>query len=259
MRPRSSYAPAAHKENVMRRRIQNRFQPSVENLETRNLMTIGLSSLLQSPIITPSLTTTYTAPTGSIYTAPAEDGSKVADIVLEAQLHPVIYDVPQFSSLPGAPHTLYLNFGGDYRDGWYKYGPVLNADGTWSLETEATKEIFAGGVIGGIGMKPYDTDGDVTTFSDAEKAQIHEIWARVAEDYAPFNVNVTTVDPGNLSDARTLGANGRAVMVNIGEQTGWYADNTGKLLPWTGDSSIGSFNDDAANVVYVFVDEIKKS
>nr|WP_237447649.1 zinc-dependent metalloprotease family protein [Nocardioides flavescens] len=41
----------------------------------------------------------------------------------------------------------------------------------------------------------YSLDGDYSTFNDAERTAIQEIWARVAEDYAPFNVDVTTQDP----------------------------------------------------------------
>ena len=42
---------------------------------------------------------------------------------------------------------------------------------------------------------PYDSDGDTTTFSDVEQAAITDIWRRVAEDYKPFNVDVTTEEP----------------------------------------------------------------
>ena len=35
-------------------------------------------------------------------------------------------------------------------------------------------------------------DADNTTFSDAELTRIQAIWQRVAEDFAPFNVDVTT-------------------------------------------------------------------
>ena len=34
-------------------------------------------------------------------------------------------------------------------------------------------------------------------FSDAELDVVQEVWARVAEDYAPFDIDVTTEDPGH--------------------------------------------------------------
>lgn len=50
----------------------------------------------------------------------------------------------------------------------------------------------------------YSLDTDFTTFSDAERRAIQNIWARVAEDYIPFNVNVTTEEP-SLDDLRKSG------------------------------------------------------
>jgi len=47
--------------------------------------------------------------------------------------------------------------------------------------------------------KPFDTDGDPTTFSDAEQTAIRRIWERVAEDYAPFDVDVTTQSPATFT------------------------------------------------------------
>ena len=70
--------------------------------------------------------------------------------------------------------------------------------------------ILANRIDGGSGdvtIPAYDSDGDVTTFSPAEVAQIDEIWARVAEDFSPFNVNVTTVPPPTLSGTAALQIN----------------------------------------------------
>ena len=41
----------------------------------------------------------------------------------------------------------------------------------------------------------FDIDGDTNTFSDTEQRYIREIWERVSEDYAVFNVDVTTEQP----------------------------------------------------------------
>lgn len=50
---------------------------------------------------------------------------------------------------------------------------------------------------------PYTKDADSATFSEAERAVIHSVWQRVAEDYAPFDVDVTTADPGIDAIRRT--------------------------------------------------------
>ena len=43
----------------------------------------------------------------------------------------------------------------------------------------------------------YDLDGNIFDFSTTEISRIVQIWERVAEDFAPFDVDVTTEDPGS--------------------------------------------------------------
>ena len=42
-----------------------------------------------------------------------------------------------------------------------------------------------------------------SSFSNAELDVVQEVWARVAEDYAPFNIDVTTQDPGTAALMRS--------------------------------------------------------
>jgi hypothetical protein len=87
--------------------------------------------------------------------------------------------IPQLSSLPAAPANLYLDF-----DGSDKYESFVPTE-----------------------QKVYDLDGDITSFNAQEIAAIREIWTRVADAYSPFNLNVTTVDPGvNNVVGKTLNA-----------------------------------------------------
>ena len=72
-------------------------------------------------------------------------------------------------SRPGAKRTIYLNFKGATLT-----GTAWNGNG------------------GSITALPFDLDGVPYTFSTAELQRIQYIWQRVAEDYAPFDVNVTT-------------------------------------------------------------------
>jgi hypothetical protein len=209
--PRSSAKTAARK----------RLALQVESLEERQLMT---GSFLTQVNLSNFITPTQTTNTDTLYT-------KFGDSVINQTINKYIIapPVPQLSSLPGSPHTLYLNFEGDYRSSWWQYTD-------WP--TDSTKSTFTN-----VQMDRFDTDGDINTFSDTEKAQITEIWARVAEAYSPFNINVTTVDPGNLN-------HGQTVMVDIGYSNNWLGSNA------TGTSSIGSFNNDAPNVVFDFIDQI---
>ena len=63
-------------------------------------------------------------------------------------------------------------------------------------ETTNVIYLYFGGIDGpgwsGEAHPAYDLDGDPTSFNDAELEAINEIYLRVAEDYAPFNVTVTT-------------------------------------------------------------------
>ncbi len=87
----------------------------------------------------------------------------------------------QLHSLSGADHTIYLDF-----DGHETSGTIWNS----SFNAGAT-----------ITTPAYNFSGDASSFSDSELTRIQRIWARVAEDFAPFNVNVTTQDPGADANA----------------------------------------------------------
>lgn len=45
----------------------------------------------------------------------------------------------------------------------------------------------------------WDLDGSPTTFNTTERERIVQVWQRVAEDYAPFDVDVTTEEPGDAA------------------------------------------------------------
>ena len=90
----------------------------------------------------------------------------------------------------------------------------------------------------------YSRDTDTTTFNDGELTDIRRIWERISEKFSPFDVNVTTVDPGNLDDRRTL----RAV---IGGDGAWAGGG------YAGMAQVGGFYEQALpNTVYVFEDRL---
>ncbi len=90
-----------------------------------------------------------------------------------------------------------------------------------------------------ISTPAYDTDGNVAAFSDAELTAIRQIWAQVAEDYAAFNINVTTVEPPSFT-------NGLALRISIGGDGAWLGDAAG------GVGYINAFTNSVANTAYVF-------
>ena len=91
---------------------------------------------------------------------------------LESRL---LMTVPAFSSLPDANQTIFLDFDGQTVEGT-----------NWNTYYNQTTLI----------APAYDTDGNTSLFSATELSQIEEAWMRISEDYRPFNINVTTVDPG---------------------------------------------------------------
>lgn len=121
--------------------------------------------------------------------------------------------VPALSSLPGAAASLWLDFAGHFDASWGSYG---------NITTPA-----------------YDQDGDPTTFSDGELASIRSIWAQVSEDYAPFKINVTTVQPSSFAD-------GVAECIAIGGTGAWTGGTYG------GVSYTGSFTNSMPNTSFVF-------
>ncbi|HKS38448.1 MAG TPA: M12 family metallo-peptidase, partial [Verrucomicrobiae bacterium] len=83
----------------------------------------------------------------------------------------------KFHSRPGAPNVLFLNFSGE------------NVSNTaWNTSLGRTL----------VPAVPFSTDSDFSMFSDAEQLAIKRIWQRVAEDYAPFNIDVTTERPASF-------------------------------------------------------------
>lgn len=129
--------------------------------------------------------------------------------------------IPVLNSRPGAPVTIFLDF-----------------DGHVTTDTDWTQ----GGSIS-VTTPVYDIDSDLTTFSDEELRRMEEIWYRVSEDYAPFDVNVTTVNPGVFN-------NFQAIHVSIGGVGTWQGGNSG------GVAFLNAFNNGSSNICYVFTDNL---
>jgi hypothetical protein len=83
-------------------------------------------------------------------------------------------------SRPASTHVIYLDF-----DGTTVSGTAWNDGG------------LPDGTYAG-----YSLDGS-PAFNDAEKEQVQSVWQRVSEDYAAFDVDVTTQDPGAAAIDRT--------------------------------------------------------
>ena len=119
--------------------------------------------------------------------------------------------VPAYNSLPSATAKLFLDFDG--------------VD-------------FGNTIWGSSGQKPgkrpaYDIDGNPNAFSSAELSNIFEIWSRVTEAYSPYNINVTTVDPGNYNWRESA-----HVVISGGSD--WYGSGLGGVAKTSGFTSLSS-------------------
>jgi len=98
-------------------------------------------------------------------------------------------------SRPGATNVVFIDF-----DGAIISGTAWN--GTFSQ----------------LDALPYNVEGDGSTFSTLERTRIVDIWHRVAEDLAPYDIDVTTEEPatfnsttGTILVTHTVDANGNNI------------------------------------------------
>ncbi len=131
----------------------------------------------------------------------------------------------QLASLPGADKTIYLDFDGHVTTGT-----------TWNAAYDVST----------IVSPPYDINGNENAWSGQELQIIRDTWAVVAEDFAPFNVNVTTIEPP-IDDLRRTG----------GGDTRWGArvvitDDTFANCSCGGHAYIGAFDDSVDEPTFVY-------
>lgn len=86
-------------------------------------------------------------------------------------------DTFKLHSSPESKQVIYLDFNGERIEGTQ-----------WNLNFNGGKAWDAVG---------FSQDGDFANYSDTEIAIIQSVWQRVAEDFAPFDIDVTTEFPGD--------------------------------------------------------------
>lgn len=101
---------------------------------------------------------------------------------------------------------------------------------------------------------PFSLDG-TPAFSNAELTAIQEIWARVAECYSPFDVDVTTQAPPSTEDLKNTGGTDTkwGIRVAIGVSTPDPAPGSG------GVAYLGSFNWNTDTPCFVFPQRLGNS
>lgn len=146
--------------------------------------------------------------------APVKSSSSSTSTPVTAQIAPLSQTF-LLHSKPGATKIIYLDF-----DGYTITNTAWNADN--------------GGAP--IVAPPWDTDGDPSTFSSGEQTAIQQIWQRVAEDYAPFDVDVTTEYPGEAALTRSSSKDANYGVRALISPIGYYWGNPGGI------AYVGVFN-----------------
>jgi hypothetical protein len=140
-------------------------------------------------------------------------------------------DTFKLHSNPGVNQVIYLDF-----DGATVSGTQWNTDAN-------------GGSA--FTVPEWSMDGNRSAFSAAEQAKIVDLWRMVAEDFAPFNIDVTTQDPGLESLRKTSSSDTKWGMhVILGP-----VPTTSNSSFWAGAGGIAylnSFNDNIDTPCFVF-------
>ncbi len=111
------------------------------------------------------------------YIDPAEPAALASAGIPEPQAAVLPYaETFKLHSRPDANRVVYLDFDGMHLSG-SSWASSFNNGVAWTA----------------VG---FDTDGNPATFSNAERETIQGVWQRVSEDFAPFDIDVTTEDPG---------------------------------------------------------------
>ncbi len=135
-------------------------------------------------------------------------------------------------SNPKATKTIYLDFDGNI------------TTGTWWNSSYGQST---------ISTPKFDFDGNVNVFSNAELERIQFIWQRVAEDFAPFDVNITTEDPGTaaLTKGDVAGDTTWGARAAIGGSSfDWFGSGAG------GVSYLNVFGNPVASPSFVFTQQL---
>ncbi|MEZ6068022.1 MAG: zinc-dependent metalloprotease family protein [Planctomycetaceae bacterium] len=203
----------------------------IELLEDRTLLNGVLAAVVDGPLLHAAEHAAHIAtPFGSLAVDPGVSDEVAA--LYAAQSPPAA--APPFplgqtfllNSSPSSSKVIYLDFNGHTTN-----------DPSWNSGTA-------------FDTPAYDIDNNVASFSNQELENIQIIWQHVMEDFAPFDVNVTTEDPGIERLRNTGGGDTQwGIRVVIGGDGAWYGSAGGVAY-------IGSFTDNVDRPTFVFEDNL---
>ena len=148
------------------------------------------------------------------------DDESVTSAFLAARMNEVF----NLQSKPDSRFTIFLDFDGH-----------VSVGSSWNNSSRPE-----------IVHPPYDIDGDHSYFNSTELSRIETAWQRTAEDFAAFDVNVTTIDPGVAALTRTSGSDLEWGIRVVSTQDTFANCGCG------GHAYINSFNDDDDTAALVY-------
>lgn len=200
------------RQGARRRRGPARYGFGLERLEQRSLLSADTAAMFGA--MTPG-SRDQDADLNGLESSPVPSVDGLIGAGDTQALYP-LSSLPELHSNPEAHVQLILDFDGNFEAEWRGYENVESP--------------------------VFSLDADRSTFSGWELATIHEVWMRVAEDFAPFNIDVTTADSGSLND-------GEGVRVVFDRSSfDWLGRAAG------GVGTHGGFLNAEPNTVYVFTD-----
>ena len=133
---------------------------------------------------------------------------------------------------PDADMLIYLDFNGHTTTGT-----------AWNSQVTGGADIVS---------PAYSLDGDGSTFNDAERERIQRIWQRVVEDFAPFDVDITTEEPALDRLQNTGGADTQwgVRVVIAGDDGAWLGASAG------GVAFLNSFSSNIDTPAFGFQDNL---
>jgi hypothetical protein len=120
--------------------------------------------------------TAHLHPSGRMYYADQDLAGTSSPTVVPAPAYP-LEETFKLHSRRDSERVIYLDFDGE----------TITGTG-WNGSYYGTPSSFY--------AEPYSLDATLDAFSTDEQSEIQSVWRRVAEDFAPFDVDVTTEDPG---------------------------------------------------------------
>jgi hypothetical protein len=146
------------------------------------------------------------------------------NLIIENAEVPTLAKVFSLHSNPNAKAKIFLDFDGGITSGAF-----------WNSIKGGANIVTPG----------FSLDTDTTTFTTTELTRIENIWKRVAEDFSPFNIDITTEDP------KTFTAKSAIRVAIGGSSSDWYGSSAGGVAyvgSWTwGNNPVFVFENNLGN------------